>query len=438
MKLLKGNIIHAPALGRLETIEDGALVLEDDGTIREVLRTAPAAFDGRVYDYSGQLIMQSFADMHLHAPQYPNVGTGMDLPLLDWLKKYTFPAEARFADPEYARRVYRKLAHDLIANGTTRVVMFSSMHTDATLILMDELEKAGVTGYVGKVNMDRNGGENLEESTEESMRETLRWLAACEQFHYVKPILTPRFTPSCTDELMAWLGKLAAEKSLYVQSHLSENRDEIDWVRALHPDCARYWESYDKFGLWKDHTVMAHCVHSDKRERDAIRQAGVVVAHCPDSNINLCSGIAPVREMLDEGLWVTLGTDIAAGASLAGSRMVTMGIQASKVRSFSEPNRPAFLTVPEAYYLGTTSGHRYFGAGAGFAAGDKLHAVVVDDRSFTETPVPLSLPERLERALYTMQSRDVRAVWSEGRLVAGRESTGTSLLWGIHQAMARV
>ena len=117
MKLLKGNIIHAPALGRLKTIEDGALVLEDDGTIREVLRTAPAAFDGRVYDYSGQLIMQSFADMHLHAPQYPNVGTGMDLPLLDWLKKYTFPAEARFADPEYARRVYRKLAHDLIANG---------------------------------------------------------------------------------------------------------------------------------------------------------------------------------------------------------------------------------------------------------------------------------------------------------------------------------
>ena len=419
MKLLKGNIIHAPALGTLETIENGALVLEDNGTIREVLHKAPKHFDGAIYDYSGQLIMQSFADMHLHAPQYPSVGMGMDLPLLDWLKTYTFPAEARFADMDYARRVYHKLAHDLIANGTTRVVMFSSMHTDATLILMEELENAGVTGYVGKVNMDRNGGENLEETTEESMRETLRWLNECRRFTYVKPILTPRFTPSCTDELMAWLGRLAQEKHLYVQSHLSENRDEIDWVRSLHPDCAQYWESYDKYGLWKDHTVMAHCIHSDKQERNAIKRAGVVVAHCPDSNINLCSGIAPVREMLDEGIRVTLGTDIAAGSSAAMNQAVTMSIRASKIRSFTEPHKPAFLTVPEAYYLGTTSGHRYFGAGSGFAAGDKLHAVVVDDRAFTEAAGALTLSERLERALYTMTDREVTAVWSEGRRVLG-------------------
>ena len=121
MKLLKGNIIHAPTLEKLETIENGALLLEDDGTIREVLHAAPQDFDGRVYDCSGQLIMQSFADMHLHAPQFPNVGMGMDLPLLDWLKTYTFPVEAKFADLDYARRIYRRLAHDLIANGTTRV-----------------------------------------------------------------------------------------------------------------------------------------------------------------------------------------------------------------------------------------------------------------------------------------------------------------------------
>lgn len=221
---------------------------------------------------------------------------------------------------------------------------------------------------------------------------------------------------------MTALGKIAAEQNLCVQSHLSENLDEIAWVRSLHPDCAQYWESYDKFGLWKSHTVMAHCIHSDERERTAIREAGVVVAHCPDSNINLCSGIAPVREMLNEGIHVTLGTDIAAGSSLAGSRMVTMSIQASKVRSFTDPAHPAFLTVPEAYYLGTTSGHRYFGAGSGFTPGDRLHAVVVDDRSFTETPWALSLPERLERALYTMNAANITAVWSEGRLVHTHEA----------------
>lgn len=144
------------------------------------------------------------------------------------------------------------------------------------------------------------------------------------------------------------------------------------------------------------------------------RQAGVVVAHCPDSNINLCSGIAPVRQMLNEGLWVTLGSDIAAGSSISGSQMVTMSIRASKIRRFTDPEKPAFLTVPEAYYLGTTSGHRYFGAGNGFAAGDRLHAVAVDDRDFTETPRALSLSERLERALYTMTAANVCAVWSEG------------------------
>lgn len=188
MKLLKGDIVHAPVLGALETIPDGALLLDDNGTICEVLHEQPQDFDGEVFDCTGKLIMQSFADMHLHAPQFPNVGTGMDLPLLDWLITYTFPVEAKFADLSYARRVYRRLARDLIANGTTRVCMFSSLHTDATLVLMEELERAGVTGFVGKVNMDRNGGENLQETTGNSIRETQRWLNECSRFTHIKPI----------------------------------------------------------------------------------------------------------------------------------------------------------------------------------------------------------------------------------------------------------
>ena len=229
MKILKGNLVHAPACGKVETIEHGCLVLSDGGTIRDVLPAVPRGVGSEIIDYGDSLILQSFADMHLHAPQYPMLGMGMDLPLIEWLNTYTFKTEARFADLDYARRIYRKLARDLITGGTTRVVMFSSLHTDATLVLMEELEKAGVTGFVGKVNMDRNGGEHLQETTEESKRETLRWLDACADFKTVKPILTPRFTPSCTDELMAWLGKLANERGLYVQSHLSENTNEVAW-----------------------------------------------------------------------------------------------------------------------------------------------------------------------------------------------------------------
>lgn len=419
MKILKGNIVHAPLCGKIETMENGCLVLEDGGTIREILPMVPHGFAGDVIDYGDKLIMQSFADMHLHAPQYPMLGMGMDLPLIDWLNTYTFKTESRFADLDYAQRIYRRLAEDLVTGGTTRVVMFSSMHTDATLVLMKCLEKAGVTGFVGKVNMDRNGAEYLQETTEESKRETLRWLDACSDFKSIKPILTPRFTPSCSNELMEWLGKLANNRGLYVQSHLSENTNEIAWVRELHPDCAQYWESYNKYGLWKDHTIMAHCVHSDAREREAMREHGVVAAHCAGSNINICSGVAPVRTMLDEGNWVTLGSDIAGGALLAMNKVITMSIRASKFRHMMTQGNERFLSVSEGYYLGTSSGHRFFGDRDGFAKGNKLHAIVVDDSVFTEMTRPLSLSERFERAVYQMDKSSITAVWSEGKKIVG-------------------
>lgn len=419
MKLIKGNIVYAPRLGELVTLEHGALLLDDGGAVRDILAAPPESCDAEAFDYGDALVMPSFADMHLHAPQYPMLGMGMDLPLIDWLNTYTFDTEARFADTDYARRVYRRLANDLITGGTTRVCMFSSLHTDATLILMEELESAGVTGCVGKVNMDRNSGDVLRETTEESKRETLRWLDECERFRHVRPILTPRFTPSCTDELMAWLGALAAERGLYVQSHLSENDGEIAWVKELHPDCAQYWETYEKYGLWKDHTIMAHCVHSDAREREALARHNVVVAHCADSNVNICSGVAPVRTMLREGVWVTLGSDIAGGAQLAMNQVVTASIRASKTLCIETGGALPFLTVDEAYYLGSTAGHRWFGADGGFAKGMPLHAIVVDDGAFAEPVRALTLRERFERSIYLMDKSAIRAVWSEGRKVVG-------------------
>jgi len=416
--ILKGNLIFTREAGRLTVLPRGGLVLDDSGVILDVLASVPDRPEGQVVcDCGDRMILQSFSDMHLHAPQYPMLGMGMDLPLLDWLKTYTFRTEARFSDTEYARRVYRALAAELIANGTTRVLMFSSLHTDATIILMEELERAGVTGLVGKVNMDRNGGENYEETTEESKRETLRWLEGCEGFRRVRPALTPRFTPCCTDELMAWLGKLAEERGLPVQSHLSENRGEVELVRGLHPDCAQYWETYAKYGLWNGSTAMAHCVLSDRRERAAIRDAGVLAVHCADSNLNLCSGVAPVRTMLREGVRVALGSDIAGGAQLAMNQVITMSIRASKMRRMQENWETDFLTVAEGYYLGTTAGERFFGAGGGFAVGDALHAIVVDDSTLPEPARSLTLTERFERAIYLMRPEQITAVYSGGRRV---------------------
>ena len=414
--ILKGTVVSAPALGRLDVTEGGYLVAEA-GRIAGVFPALPGQYAGAaVEDYGDALILQSFADLHLHAPQYPMLGMGMDLPLLEWLNTYTFPTEARFADPDYAREIYRKLARELIENGTTRVCMFSSLHREATLILMEELEKAGVTGYVGKVNMDQNGIPSLQEETAVSKRETLLWLEQSRRFRHVKPILTPRFTPSCTDELMVFLGELAVERGLPIQSHLSENWRELQWVKELHPGCDRYWETYAKYSLWNSRTLMAHCVWSDQQEREAMAKAGVTAVHCPDSNQNLCSGVAPVRVMLKEGMQVALGSDIAGGDHLSMFDVIAASIRASKARRILDNWGTDFLTVAEGWYLGTSAGAALFGQRPGFAPGNRLHAVVLEDGDLPQ-PHPLTAAERLERAVYRRQRGAIKAVWSEGRKV---------------------
>lgn len=219
---------------------------------------------------------------------------------------------------------------------------------------------------------------------------------------------------------MAWLGELAQEKNLYVQSHMNENLDEIQMVKALVPDCDRYWQTYAKNRMWKDHTIMAHCVHIDENEIAALKEANVVVAHCADSNINICSGIAPVRRLVQEGVWVTLGSDIAGGAQLSMAEVITMTIRSSKVKAMQEGKAGDFLTVAEGYYLGTVSGHKYFGAGEGFCVGDMLHAVVVDDSDRISLGRSMSVRERFERVLYRMKKESIAAVYSEGRMVLKR------------------
>lgn len=413
LQAIHANLIHAGE-GGFVCREKAWLVLED-GVTRGVFDALPEAYrDAAIEEYGDALLMPAFCDLHLHAPQYPMLGMGMDLQLLDWLDNYAFKTEAAFADAAYARRVYRQLAQALIARGTTRVSIFSSLHTEASLILMEELERAGVCGYAGKVNMDRNGGKDLEETTEGSIAATEAWLDAASSFHLVKPILTPRFTPSCTDALMAWLGRTAAERGLRVQSHLSENLGEIAWVKELHPDCTQYWQSYDKFGLWKPYTLMAHCVHADERERAAMRGAGVYMVHCPDSNTNIRSGNAPVRRALTEGVKVVLGSDIAGGAQLAMCDVITGAIRVSKTRWVETEGKDDFLEFHEAFRLATGAGAGYFGAGEGFPVGEKLHALVMDDARLCPPARPLTLEERLERLVYLFDTRNVLAVYSDG------------------------
>jgi len=215
---------------------------------------------------------------------------------------------------------------------------------------------------------------------------------------------------------MAFLGRLAAERALPVQSHLSENQAEMAWVRQLHPDCRQYWETYAKYGLWNRRTVMAHCVWSDARERTAMRDAGVTAVHCANSNQNICSGVAPVRVMLQEGVHVALGSDIAGGDQLHMFDVVAATVRASKARRILDGWETDFLTVPEGWFLGSSAGAAFFGEQPGFAPGNRLHALVLEDGTLPQ-PHPLTAAERLERSVYLRQPGAIQAVWSEGRKV---------------------
>ena len=257
-------------------------------------------------------------DLHVHAPQYTFRGLGMDLELLEWLNINTFPEEAKYKNIEYAEKAYKLFVDDLKSGTTTRACIFATIHNEATLLLMELLEKSNLCTYVGRVNMDRNSSENLcESSAQTSLEETNTWiLKSMEKFKKTKPILTPRFVPSCSDKLMDGLGIIQRKFHLPVQSHLSENISEVSWVKKLNPKSYCYGDAYDMFGLFGGNgkTVMAHCVHSTEEEIELMKKNKVFIAHCPESNINLSSGIAPIRKYLKLGMNVGLGSDVAGGS----------------------------------------------------------------------------------------------------------------------------
>ena len=378
-------------------------------------------------DYSDCLIVPGMIDLHIHAPQYAFRGMCMDLELMDWLNRYTFPEEAKYMELEYAERAYAIFVNALKASATTRAVVFATRHRPATELLMKLMEESGIASYVGKVNMDREAAEVLvEESAAVSASETVQWIEAVkEKYTNTKPILTPRFIPCCSDTLMEHLRQIQMAYGLPVQSHLSESPGEIDFVHFLRPDNAFYGEAYndyDLFGKNEDNqtdvkTVMAHCVWSTDEEVELMRKNGVFVAHCPASNMNLSSGIAPIRKYLDLGINIGLGTDVAGGHSDSIFRAITDAIQVSKMywRYVDQTMKP--ITFPEAFYMATLGGGAFFGAVGSFAEGYAFDAVVLDDTALVH-PQELSVSERLERAVYLgLDTYGIRAKYVNGEKI---------------------
>jgi len=420
--VLKGQICYSVSPTEIKTIENGYIVCVD-GKSRGVFEKLPSNYQNlTIKDFGDHLIIPGLTDAHVHAPQFEFRTLGMDLELLDWLNTHTFPTESKYADVEYANRAYQQFVKELVTTPNTRAIIFGTLHVPATITLMNQLEASGHVTLVGKVNMDRNGFETLEEeNAENSILKTVEWLESIQgKYQRTMPIITPRFIPCCTDQLTKRLGKLARKYKLPVQSHLSENLNEVAWVKELAPESKFYGDAYDRLGLFGDdiQTIMAHCVWSSEEEIALMKDRNVFVAHCPSSNTHLSSGIAPIRKFMNNGLNIALGSDIAGGTHTSILRAMADAIQVSKLywRYIDQNDKP--LTIEEAFYLGTIGGGSFFGKVGSFAEGYEFDAVVLgsDENILPQRP-ELTLLERLTRCIYLGDNQNVAAKFVRGQQI---------------------
>jgi guanine deaminase len=379
-RIFKACVINPIAADRVDRYDPGYLVVTGS-RIERLSRDDPRpAFPSAGFiDLGHKTIVPGFVDTHIHLPQFRIIGVGSG-DLLSWLNTYTYPEEARFANPEYAARVAAEFFDAVAANGTTTAVVYSSIHEEATDLAFSAARTKGIRAFIGKVMMDRNSPEALLEDTEASIARSLRlfekWDGA--EGGRLRYIFTPRFAGSCSMELMKRVGKIARDRNAFVQSHLSENIDEVKWVRRLFPECASYTAIYDSAGMLTKRCIMAHCIHLRSDEIATLSRSEVNVAFCPYSNRTLHSGTMRYQKLRDAGLNISLGTDVAGGPSLA------------MLEQMQEATAAANISWSEALYLATLGGAQALGLSdqiGNFESGKDADFVVVDQSSVQEVYV---------------------------------------------------
>ncbi|KAJ3150135.1 hypothetical protein HDU89_003223 [Geranomyces variabilis] len=451
-----GTIVHSLSLTELEILAPGVLGVSVGGRIAFVERLDADKPDGLTATLSSHnassaqvrrlpvhtLLIPGLIDTHVHAPQYVFTGTGYTLPLLSWLAKYTFPQEKKFASRAHAQEMYPRAVRRSLRCGTTTAAWYGTLHVDATDVLARTCVDAGQRAFVGKVCMDRNGGEGyVEESPAKSLIDTKKWLEDFEALKCgdrVRPIVTPRFAVSCTSELLTGLGDLARERGgLHIQTHLAENRAECAFVKELFPASESYAGVYRDHGLLTPRTVLAHCVHLSDADRKMLRETGAGVSHCPVSNFGLDSGVCDVRALLEAGCKVGLGSDVAGGWSMSIVEAMRSAIVASRVvghvkhAAATHAHPHVALSLAETFYLATLGGAKLLDIDSttgNFAPGKEFDALVVNlDAGGSEDsgarPVEIfdhdDAAEMFEKFVFISDDRNISEVYVAGRRVVG-------------------
>lgn len=443
---VRGTIMHTPNLGACE-IEKGALVeVGGDGIIVAVTTsTSPGYGDAITRARAGgqlvelgarQYLLPGLVDLHIHAPQWPQLGKALHLPLYDWLQTCTFPLEAKYADIGFADRVYGSLVKSLLANGTTTAVYFATVHLEATKRLADHCLAHGQRGFIGKVVMDdreqcpdyyrdASAGQGLDETV--ALIDYVRALDG-NGGGLVKPVVTPRFIPSCSDEALAGLGAIARDHDCHIQTHCSESDWEHGFVLERHGKTDT--QSLNDFGLMTRHTVLAHSNFILEPDMDTIARAGAGVAHCPLSNFYFSNAVFPLRTALDKGLHVGLGTDISGGPgasmfdscrhAVAASRALEDGVDPARQPGL-RGRVGARVNFMEAFWLATMGGGQALDLKIGcFAPGYRFDAMMVDaeveDSNLIVWDDIDDLEDVFQKIVYTSGRNNIRKVWVDGML----------------------
>ncbi|KAI1266834.1 guanine deaminase [Xylariaceae sp. FL1019] len=458
-KVFLGTIIYSKKLNELEYTHNAAVCVDISGQIvaiepncnqQKAVETVYAklgwslddvaitvARDGRQFYFPG------FVDTHIHASQYPNAGIFGKSTLLDWLSTYTFPMEASLASLPKARRVYAQCIRRTLSHGTTTAAYYATIDVGATNLLADLCLAMGQRAFIGRVCMDRLGPDYYRDETPKqamvATRATIDHIRSIDSnFELVSPIITPRFAPSCSEELLSQLSDLRKETNLPVQTHIDENVNEIELVRRLFPDSKSYAHVYDTYGLLCDKMILAHAVHLTEEEADLIADRGAKISHCPCSNSALTSGVARVRWMLNKGIQVGLGSDVSGGYSpsiLEAARQAKMvSNHLAMPGGAEEKHEHVKLTVEEVLFLATKGGAQVVGLAdkiGAFEVGMQWDAQLVDvgtvpdhvdEHDFTiKSNVDMfgweTWEEKIHKWVFNGDDRNTKRVWVQGRLV---------------------
>jgi guanine deaminase len=437
--------------GGIEFLPGVLIEVDDSGVIRAIhgKDTPQAAAAAAHHSAAGSLVtlgkseylLPGLIDLHVHAPQWPQLGLALDLPLEEWLQAHTFPLEARYGDTGYARQVYESLVDALLANGTTTAMYFGTIHLPATQALADICLRRSQRALIGRVAMDdpaqcpayyRDPDAGVAEAETRGFIGYVQSMVGNES-GLILPVITPRFIPSCTDELLRGLGRLARETGCHVQTHCSES----DWAHEF--VLSRYGvtdtTALERFGLLSRRTILAHGNFIDGPDIATLVAMGAGIAHCPLSNVYFSDAVFPLRRMLEHGMHVGLGTDISGGASpsilenarhaVIASRALESGVdpKQSRERRRSPDSR---IDAATAFWLATAGGGIALDLRIGvFREGYQFDAIVLDGRTpnsnlrLKEHAAP---EELLQKIVYHATRADIKEVWVANRRVHARLS----------------